>query len=108
MDINAAAVQSLHFIGRESAGETWIERRLRSEFSQITTQLWEGHPPDVCPLADIGEYVLRVVQIISRFTNVIAYGDFIHEHVTSRLPSLLDEDDGSATDYLDGKHEALK
>jgi len=108
MDINAVAVQSLGLIGRHGAGETWIERRLRSELPQILTQLWEGHPPNICPLADIGEYFLRVLQIITQFANVIAYGNFIHEHATSRLQSLLDEDDGSNADYLDGKHEALK
>jgi hypothetical protein len=106
--MDATALRFLDSIRPGDAEETWIERRLRAELPQITTQLWQGHAPGACPLADIGDYLLRILQITSCFSNSIIYGNFIHDHTTSRLAMLVDEDDGSTTDYLDIKHEALK
>ena len=108
MDIDTAALRSLHIIGSEGIAPTWLESRLQAELPQILPQLLAGAPVSGCPLADIGEYLLRLLQIVSQFAHNIAFGKFVREYATSRLESLLDDDDGTATDYLHGKHEALK
>lgn len=90
--------------------DTWLENCFRAELPAILTGITgrKDYVRDICPLADIGEYILRVLQIHSLFANHLIYGPFIREHTSSKLATLVDEDDGSTIDYIDSKHQALK
>ena len=94
----------------EDAEIAWLEHLFRSELPGIVPKVGrrKNYRPGVCPLADIGEYILRVLTIHTHFTNHLIHGSFIGNHIESRLASLINEDDGSATDYLEEKHQALK
>lgn len=108
MDVNAAASRSLLIIGQNTGHETWLEERLQHALPRILPDLRTSAVTGQCPLSDVGEYVLGMLQVVSHFANTIAYGNFVHEYAAERLQTLLDEDDGSATDYLSGKHDTLK
>ena len=105
-----AATDFFESIRVGGAEAVWLEDRLRSELPHIIpkVQVREYYIPDICPLADIGEYIMRVLQIHTHFANHLIHGSFIHDHIESIATNLIDEDDGSTTDYLDGKHQALK
>lgn len=109
MDTTAAALRTLDAIGQHTADLTWIEVRLRNELPAILSRLYEKQPPNVCPLADIGEYFVRVLQILAHFAHATAHGNFIHEESALRLGTLLDgDDDNLAATYFDSMHETLK
>ena len=90
--------------------ETWLEDLFHAELPDIATRVQgsQNYVPHVCPLADIGEYILRVLQIHSQFANYLIHSNLIPNHISSKSATLVDEDDGSSTDYLDEKFQALK
>jgi hypothetical protein len=91
---------------------TWIEQRLQAELPQLRATLGDGAPLNVCPLVDIGEYLLGISQILSQFADKLVNGNsdenLIREYAKAQLGHLADSDDGSATVYLDEKQAALK
>ena len=96
---------------RDSA-KTWIERRLQEELDHILATLGHDNNRDPssqsCPLDELGEYLLRVLQIMTSFADRIINGSFILDHATAQLGHLVDRDDGSTAVYLDEKRDALK
>jgi hypothetical protein len=91
----------------------WITERLAAVMPTIVSQLPQ-HDSEAgsCPLTEVGDYLLRVLHIISQFSTRMAYGgpdgDFVDDYASSNLKLLVHYDDGSLTNYLDEKHQTLK
>ncbi|KAG8531734.1 uncharacterized protein KY384_003366 [Bacidia gigantensis] len=108
MDANTGLFTSaLPYAG--AAKETWLDGALRTEFPRIAAEAKarEDYFPELCPLADVGQYIVRVLQILSKLTDHLINGSFVGNYVNGKLSSLIDEDDGSVSEYIDDKHQAL-
>jgi hypothetical protein len=106
-----ASLRFFNTIPLQYPAKTWIECKLQDELEHIVGTLWRsnrGPSLESCPLDELGEYLLRVLQIVTSFADRIINGSFISEHATARLGYLVDRDDGSTTAYLDEKCDALK
>ncbi|KAF7550306.1 hypothetical protein G7Z17_g5793 [Cylindrodendrum hubeiense] len=90
-------------------GVEWLDQRLRTTLPLIATEMViRPGPIGLCPLKDLGEYILTILHMLSSFTDDLVHGHFVHDYATSNLDLLVNLDDGSITDYLDTKHETLR
>ncbi len=87
---------------------TLVHPLLEAELPRIITQAGSDALPNGCLLADIGDFLLDVVDILSELAHVVVNGKHIREHNRNRMSQLEQEPDLHTTDYLDDKHAALK
>ena len=64
------------------------------------------HQPGICPLTDLGYYLVRVTYIISQFSRQMAAEDMV-DYAQSVSSWLAENDDNSLTEYLEEKLDAL-
>jgi len=110
--IERASAQFFEISGYASTGasqDEWIKAQLAAALPTIAADMLQHESEaGLCPLADVANYLLRILHIISRFSSQVAYGDFVHDYAKNNLELLVEQDDGSITNYLDEKHQALK
>lgn len=89
-----------------------IEHLLESQLLQIC-----GEPSvarqieDVCLLADSGDILVYLAEVLARLGTILAFGNPSREYVEQRISHSAHADDISnlgVVDYLDDKHAALK
>ena len=90
--------------------QTWLDGALRNEMPRIAAQVQtrDDYVAELCPMADIGEFIIRALKILSRIAEHFVRGSFVIDHVKSRATDLVDVDDGTSATYLNDKLEALK
>ncbi|KAH8810704.1 hypothetical protein F5884DRAFT_258903 [Xylogone sp. PMI_703] len=111
MSFDAATLQFFTRIRLDDQGQrtgTWFEEQLLEELPRLASQAPWPSSPSGCPLADMGNYVVRVLHILATAAENLLSGDFISRHIDERMDDLVAEDDLHTADFLDNKHAALK
>jgi hypothetical protein len=106
--MDADTLNFFRSVGLGDRVETLVEPLLQAELPRIMAESWEGQCPGVCLLTDIGDYLVRMLDMITELARALVYGSYIRDHMRDRLLELEDEHDLRTTGYLDDKHAALK
>jgi hypothetical protein len=108
MSLDASILHFFEHTRLDSSQPTWIEERLLSELPRIATDMpWPAAPTD-CLLTDMGNYLLRVLHVLTSFAENLLERDLISAYLDTRIQELAAEDDLSTANYIDDKHAALK
>lgn len=105
------AASTLHFfeqIRLDNSPPAWIEELLLSELPRIAIGMpWPTAPTD-CLLADIGNYLVRILQVLASFAEKLLEEKLVSGYMDARIQKLAAEDDLSTANYIDDKHAALQ
>ena len=108
-DVTLRFLESTRLNDNQDCG---IERLLKLHLPTITAELGVARvSDDVCLLADAGDTLVYLLEVLSRLANIIAHGAPSTEYVEKRISESAEQDDLSTlgvVDYLDDKHAALK
>ncbi|KAH8590663.1 hypothetical protein B0O99DRAFT_691441 [Bisporella sp. PMI_857] len=88
--------------------ESLIHELLQAELPQIIARRCNGQISNECLLADIGDFLATVLDVLSELAQVAVHGNYIREYSNNRRSSLEQEPDLHTADYLDDKHEGLR
>lgn len=98
MSIDASTLRFFEDIRLEGSAGTWIEQHLRSELPRLTANAPWPSEPTGCLLADFGNYLVRLLYILTTLAADVLQSDLIESA----------EDGLHLANSLDNKHAALK
>lgn len=108
MSFDAAALHFFANLRLDDREHTWFEEQLLKDLPHLASKApWPSSPSD-CPLADVGNYLVRVLHILATVAENLLRAEFISAHVDAKLVELVAEDDLYSANLLDDKHAALK
>lgn len=108
MSLDASTIRFFEDIQLDGSAETWIDKHLRNELPRlISKDPWPSGPTG-CLLADFGNYLVRVLRIVTTFAAEVLQSDFISNYVDARMEDLAAQDDLRLANFLDDKHAAIK
>lgn len=81
---------------------------VRSEVSRALAGCRQPDNTGACLLADLGNYIIQIIDILSQIASALAFGNYIPDYTREKAIELASEHDLRTTDYLDEKHVALK
>ncbi|KFA69548.1 hypothetical protein S40285_10492 [Stachybotrys chlorohalonatus IBT 40285] len=90
---------------RNSCQPGFVHDFLQSQLPRILERRVRGWPDHDCLLAELGDFLVAVMDITSDVAQGLVIGGHISEYASSRGPLLTP--DLSTSDYLEEKHEAL-
>lgn len=88
--------------------DSLIHPLLQAELPQIIERHCDGQISNECLLADVGDFLVAVMDILSDLAQVAVHGNYIRDYWDDRRDILEQEPDLHTTDYLNDKHEGLK
>jgi hypothetical protein len=94
-------------------GETqnpWLDEILRQQVAKVKASE-PGLTPSGCLLTDMGDFLLRATNILSRLANDIVYGQHIHIYTKKKLREMKEDhdlSDLSPLEDMDEKHTSLQ
>lgn len=86
---------------------TYWEEEFSNLLPELRKRLWTTSTSTVCPLLDLGDYVLQEFQLITYFMDSMAE-DTMDKHRKFCMPRLTECDDGTVTKYLMARETALR
>jgi hypothetical protein len=108
MSFDAAALHFFANVQLDERESTWFEEQLLKDLPHLASSAPWPSSPSGCPLADMGNYLVRVLHILAATAENLLRADFISHHIDERLDELVAEDDLHTANLLDDKHAALK
>lgn len=108
MSFDAAVLRFFANVQLDESESTWFEEQLLKDLPQLASSTPWPSSPSGCPLADMGNYLVRVLHILAAAAESLLSGDFISHHIDEKLNDLVAEDDLHTANLLDDKHAALK
>ena len=103
-----------HFLSSTRLGdqETRVEQVMRAHLPHIRQRVGRGRRlNDVCLLADAGDTITHLLDVLAHLASLLTHGDATTEYVERRIEDSDQSDDFSdldIVDYLDDKHASLK
>lgn len=108
MSLDASVLPFFESIRLDGGPRPWVEQQLLSKLPDITADApWPGAPTG-CLIADIGNYLVRLLHILATFAQSLLSKDLISAHIDEKIQDLVAEDDLHTANFLDDKHAALK
>lgn len=108
MSLDASTLHFFEHIRLDRKPPTWIEERLLSELPRIATDMPWPTAHTGCLLADIGNYLVRILHVLASFAENLLDEKLISGYIDARIQELAAEDDLSTANYIDDKHVALQ
>jgi hypothetical protein len=108
MPFDAATLRFFANIQLDERESTWVEEQLLKDLPNLASSAPWPSSPSGCPLADMGNYLVRVLHILAAAAENLLKTDFISHHIDERLDDLVAEDDLYTANLLDDKHAALR
>ncbi|EXJ92218.1 hypothetical protein A1O3_00768 [Capronia epimyces CBS 606.96] len=97
-----------------TAGSEWLFALVNARLAEIVATLQLSSPPDSesgCLLADIGDYLVRCIVVLSRVAEELADGVHVRRYATAGI-EYMEEGSGFSDlgllSYMDNKHKSLR
>src|ERR1700712_4834754 len=88
-------------------GDPSVINIVRSELERAVANGWQPDGPGERLLADLGAYLVRILDIVALLADAVVNGEHVPGYVRQIATELVNEPDMRTTDYLDEKHTAL-
>jgi hypothetical protein len=108
MSLDASTLHFFEQIRLDSSQPTWIEERLLSELPRIAAGMPWPTAPTGCLLADVGNYLIRILHVLASFAENLLEEKLISGYIDARIQDLAAEDDLSTANYIDDKYAAIQ
>jgi hypothetical protein len=104
----SAEILTQLFLGETQ--NTWLDEILRQQVAEVAASE-PALTPSGCLLTDMGDFLVRATNILSRLANGVVHGQHIKIYTKEKVREMREDHDLSelsSLEYMDKKHTSLK